>query len=55
MRTAGIVFPAASQRLNLAVGFNPRRRVIFFLVASATIEFSRRSRDAGTFANRPVG
>jgi hypothetical protein len=47
--------PSASRRLNLAVGFNPQRRVIFLLVASATIEFSRRSRDAGTFADRSVG
>jgi len=37
------------------VGFNPRWRGIIFLVASATIEFSRRSRDAETLAEHPVG
>jgi len=34
---------------------NPRYRMIFFPVASATIEFSRRSRDAGIGADRPRG
>src|SRR5262252_6934430 len=41
-----------SGAMNLAVGFNPRCRGIFFHVASATIEFSRRSRDAGNI-HRP--
>jgi len=30
-------YPAASRRLNLAVGFNPRRAWFSFRVASATI------------------
>jgi hypothetical protein len=48
-------FFAAERRLNLAVGLNPRRPLFFFPVASATIEFSRRSRDVGRSSNRPVG
>jgi len=45
----------ASGAVNLAVGCNPRRHGIFFPVASGTIEFNPRSRDAGMFYNRPVG
>ena len=36
-------------------GFQPTVGAMFYHVASATIEFSRRSRDAGIFSNRPVG
>jgi len=48
-------FSAAERPLNLAVGFNPRWAWIFFRVARATIEFSRRSRDAVIFSDHPVG
>jgi len=44
-----------SGALSLAVGFNPRCARILFPVASATIEFNRRSRDVGNILRQSRG
>ena len=45
----------AARRLRLAVVFQPTGSAIFPHVAQATPEFKRRSRDAKTIPNCPVG
>jgi len=47
--------PAALAAIEFSRGFKPTALQDLFPVASATIEFSRRSRDVGIFADRPVG